>query len=86
MKANDAFVLREVGSVRLLVPVRRNAITERYLALNEMAAWVWQNAAGYRTAKSLAVAAGKHFGLSCDATDKVEDFCRSMVSTGLMEM
>jgi len=85
MQTNRAFVLRHVGDLYLLVPARRNTITQSYLSLNEMGAWIWENAAG-KELVDLIKAAVEKFHLSKDEESAVERFCGDLITQGLLEV
>lgn len=84
MQTNHAFVLRHVGSLHLLIPARRNTVTQSYLSLNEMGAWIWANASRKELAGLVDATADK-FHLSKEEKSSVEQFCVDLVKQGLLK-
>lgn len=86
MKVNQAFVLRHVGDIYLLIPARKNNITKHYFSLNTLGAWVWENADNFNDIGNMVDAMEKNFQLNQDERDQVDAFCHSLVSHGLIEV
>ncbi|MDR1028659.1 MAG: PqqD family protein [Clostridiales Family XIII bacterium] len=87
MTTNPAFVLRHVGSVFLLIPVRKNDITKSYLTLNEQGAWIWQNACSFDTVKDLVDDMSKRFQITKEEEKRrVTEFCDDLIAKGLVRL
>jgi hypothetical protein len=86
MKRNLAFKLRNIAGVYLLVPCRRNNVSDSYLHLNEMGAYVWNSAElGYHL-NTVIEKTCLHFSIdSVEDRNKLEAFCSGLIRLGLLE-
>jgi hypothetical protein len=86
MKRNPAFKFRDIAGVFLLVPCRRNNVSDSYLHLNEMGAYVWNSAEPSSHISTVIEKACSHFGISgVEDRRKLEEFCDGLIRLGLLE-
>lgn len=85
MYANKAFVMRRIGKWNLLIPIRKNDITQTYFTLNDMGAFIWNFANKVSNIQELVAHTIDEFNLK-EITEKkqVKLFCESLVANKLL--
>ncbi len=87
MKRTSTFLLRTVGGVSFLVPVRRNRVGNDIFYLNQMGAHIWNEAENCATPDALVQKIAQHFGVERDveAWAGIQTFVQELVDIGLLE-
>lgn len=88
MKRNNAFVLRNIKTVYILVPTQKNNVGLDIFHLNEVGAYIWNCLESCLSVDILVQNTAQHFGVENNQEDResIRYFVRQLAEIGLCQI